>query len=491
MAPRCTRRTSHTFPQTTRNQEPDNMTSFPVLQNCGVLRTVLEFCRDNERVFLSHTSVGVREAVAHWIPSKQQYKTLTRPKIIPELFEEKDGVFSMDYPKTNVDFYFNIAMLGHSDIHRRGVRALTWFSNATGMTPVLDTSRVLMVKYLSENESLSDRQISVLEKRFKACKDEVMLVHDLRHWGIVQEMLKTTSSINRFIFFSRPDKALTCYADVFLFLHQRKPKAEYLDLSGELSLQTLLAFPLLAFDLTGIMLRRLSTVAMRHLLGTILSRPNDAKLDTLQFDGAALDVSVVNCMLDILDTLPIKRLLFSSTSIPGRGFTGVISVLGNTNIERLQFRKCPLTICEIVQCLFLPTVSSSYMKELFLMSFHIPEEAADALASCIESMHGLETLSLENCRLGSKCMEMVVQALKLSPLLTLNIGNNYIGEHAHVMFKNIGDNGRMRNLFIDECFLCRKSMKEYRFAKAMYKRRKTKLHVSAKECELELGIFCS
>ena len=469
---------------------------FAVLQNFGALRNICEFLRDNERVFFSHTCHGVREPVEQWIPTFERYKTLTPPKILPELFVEVGGVYTLERPKTSCEFYFQMYMLGHSDIHRKGVLASKWFkaSVAKSMTTPLPYSKnALWLKFLRDpKESLTDRQLLVLKQRLEGGRDELMYVHDLRHWDIVRDMLMTNSSIERIILYSSSMATkINCYADVFDSLSNRKTKTRYLDIQGKLSTRTVLAFPLVAFDLTSLTLRRLSKGVISALLSTILSRPNDAKLEIVQLDGVSLDSNAEHYLLDIMDTLPIKGLLFSETSLPSRGFTRAMSVMGNSDLDRVHFRKCNLDICEIVQCLFLPTVSDSSLKELILEGVHIPESASGALASCVESSNFLTTLSLEGCRLGPKCMKMVVQGLRASSLSTLNLVDNEIGEEAHKLFRNVGNCGTMRNLFLDACGLCSHSVQDYRRAKSVYKNNNTELHVSVKGCKLDLGPLCT
>lgn len=478
------------------------MISFTVLHDFGVLRNICEFCPDNGRVFFSHTCVDVRCAVVQWIPTftrnhptLSRFKTLTRPKVLPELFVEKNGVYSIDFPKTNIEFYFQMFMLGHSDIHRKGVVALKWFKAVTGKTPAMDTKRALLMKFLlsgDKEKSLSDRQMLVLKKRLEEGRDELMLVHDMRHWDIVRDMLMTNTSIDRFILFSpRDSMKVNCYASIFECLSKRVVNTEYLDLQGILSTQTLIAFPLVAFHLTSLMMRRLSFGVISVLLATILSRPNDAKLEILQLDSVSLDEAAENYMLDILDTLPIKKLLISATTLPVRGFTRVISVVGNSGMDKLHFRECKLGICEIVQCLFLPTVSDSSLKELVLERVHIPESAASALACCVESSNFLTTFSLQGCRLGPKCVQMVVEGLKKSSLSSLNLGSNDLGEESHNLFINVGKCGTMRNLILDSAGICSHAVREYRWARSVYKNNNTELHVSVRKCKLKLGFTCT
>jgi len=471
------------------------MVSFTVLHDFGVLRNICEFCRDNERVFFSHTCVEVRSAVVQWIPSLSSFKTLTCPKVLPELFVEKNGVYSIAFPKTSIEFYFQLFMLGHSDIHRKGVQASKWFKAVTGKSPAMDTKRSLMMKFLlsgDEEESLSDRQMLVLKKRLEEGRDELMLVHDTRHWDIVRDMLMTNTSIDRFIFFScSTSMKVNCYASVFESLSKRVKKTKYLDLQGILSTHTLVAFPLVAFHLTSLTMRRLTFGVVSVLLATILSRPNDAKLEVLQFDSVSLDEEAENQMLDIVDTFSIKKLLLSDTTLTTRGFTKVISVVGNSDMEKLYFRQCKLGICEIVQSLFLPTLSDSCLKELVLECIHIPESAASALASCVESSNFLTAFSVQGCRLGPACVRAVIEGLKKSSLSSLNLGNNYLGEESHNLFINIGKCGTMRNLILDSAVICSHSVKEYRWARSVYRNNDTELHVSVRKCKLKLGFMCT
>lgn len=457
--------------------------SFPVLHDFGVLRNVLEFSRDNERVMLSHTCMHLRAAIVEWIPTKDRYRTLTPPRVLPDMFVEKNGVFSIDVPSTSVDFNFTISMLGQTDIHEKGVKALRWFEVVTGVRPTMDTRRMLMMGFLSRRQSLTEKQVVVLRRRLEEDRDECMLVHDMRHWDFVKDMLKTNSSINRFVFFS-PHSDTNCYASVFDFLDKREKKTEYLDISGNLSLATRQAFHLLAWNLTGIMLRKLSCQSMADLLETIISRPNDARLTCLQFDNVHLDLSVENPMLEIVDTLEISKMMFNNVTLTDRGFSRLFSVLSNSSIQKLHFRKCKLSVCEAVQCLFLPTIPDFGLRELALSGVHIPEEAASALASCVESSNFLMKLSLDGSELGPACVRMLIKGLKNSSLSTLDLKGNDLGEEAHNLFLNVGINGTLRNLYIDSCSFCQRAVKEYRWAKDAYKKNLSELYVSVASVKL-------
>lgn len=381
-------------------------------------------------------------------------------------------------------------MIGQTDIHNKGVLALKWFKVASGLMPTMDTKHVLMLKFLLDgNDSLSHRQMSILRTRLAEGRDKSILVHDERHWEIVRPMLATNSSIRRFLFY-RPTSALAleeemCYAEVFRFLSERSCVTEYLDLSGKLSAATLDSFHLLAWGLTGIMLRRLKIEVIVSFLDTIMSRPNEANLNCMQFDDVAMDYGAENIMLEILDTLPIEQLLLRKTTLPERGFSRVFSTVGNSNLEMLHIRRCKLSTVEIVQCLFLPTVSDSSLTQLVLSGVFIPEEAAGALASCVEESAFLKTLALDGCRLGPQCVKMVVEGLKNSALTTLNLGNNHLGEEAHRLFRNIGKRRTMTNMVLDLCSMCKKSVKDYQWAKFQYSLHGEELHVSLRGCELE------
>lgn len=453
------------------------MLFFLILHDFGLLRNVLEFSRDNERVILSHTCMHLRAAIVEWIPTKARYRTLTPPQILPDLFVEKNGVFSIDIPKTSVDFNFTVSMLGQTDIHDKGVKALRWFEFVTGVGPTMDTRRMLMMSFLSRSQSLAERHMVVLKRRLEENRDEGILVQDMRHWDFVKDMLKTNSSINRFVFFN-PHSDTFCYASVFDFLGQRENKTEYLDISGNISLAARQAFNLLAWNLTGIMLRDLSCSVMSSMLGTIISSPNDASLTCLQFDHVHLDLSVENPMLEIVDTLEISKMLFNTVTFEDRGFSRLISVLSNSCIRKLHFRKCELSLCETVQCLFLPTIPGIRLCELFLSGVHIREEAASALASCVESGNFLTKLSLDGTKLGPICVKMLITGLKNSSLSTLNLKGNDLGEEAHNLFLNVGMNGTLRHLYLDSCSFCQRAVKEYRWAKDVYKKKLRELYVS-------------
>lgn len=460
---------------------------FAVFREFGLLRTILEFCRDNERVFYSHTCKSARKAAKSWIPAKDVYRTLTRPKILPELFDEKNGVYSVELPKPRCDFHFLISMLGQTDIHNKGVLALKWFQLVSGVRPTMDTKRVLMLKFLiHDDDSLSDRQVSILKTRFAEARDRSILVHDRRHWEIVLPMMKTNSSIRRFLFY-RPASALNeemCYADVFRFLSSRECSTEYLDLSGRLSAATLNSFHLLAWGLTGMMLRRLSSDVIVSFLDTIMSRPNEAQFTCMQFDELSVGHGAENAILEVLDTLPMETLLLRKITFPERGFSRIFATIGNSNLATLHIRRCELSSIEITQCLFLPTVADSSLTKLVLSGVLIPEEAAGALAFCVEESSFLRTLVLDGCGLGPKCVEMLVVGLKKSSLTTLNLGKNKLGEVAHRLFKNVGHRLTMINMILDLCSMCSNAVKDYRWAQKQYAYHGMELHVSLRECEL-------
>ena len=457
-----------------------------ILRDFGALRNVLRYCRDNERIILSHTCMHLRGAIVEWIPTKARYRTLTPPQVLPDLFVENNGVFSIDVPKSSVDFNFVVSMLGQADIHHKGVKALRWFEVVTGVRPTMDTRRMLMMGFLSHSQSLSERQMAVLKRRLTDDRDDCMLIHDMRHWDFVKNMLKTNRSINRFVFFS-PHVDTNCYAGVFGFLDKREKKTEYLDLSGDLSLATRQAFHLVAWNLTGLMLRKLSCAAMSDMLETIISRPNDARLTCLQFDNVQLDLSVENPMLEVVDTLDISKMGFNCVTVPDRGFSRLFSVLSNSAIQSLHFRKCTFSLCETVQCLFLPAIPDLGLRELMLVGIHIPEEAASALAFCVESTNFLTKLSLDGSSLGPVCVRMLVKGLKHSSLSTLDLKGNNLGEEAHNLFLNVGTCGTLRNLYVDSCSFCQRAVKEYRWAKDVYKTNKTELYVSVSGVQLTGG----
>ena len=458
------------------------MTSqFVLLKDFGVLKRIFTFCRDDDRVFLSFTCRDIRRSACFWIPSKKCFKTLTRPKILPEMFEERDGVFSLRVPDSVRDTLFDMAMLGQVDLHRTGVKALAWLKTVTGTLPFIEGSRVLVARFLvDEADCLTDRQLLVLKRRFSDNRDSCLFVHDKWHWDVVRHMLKANSSIKRFIFYSPSEcVADNCYARVFRDLHRRKSTTEYLDLSGSLSPATLQEFPLLAWGLTGVMLRRLTNASMEGILATIISRPNEAKLSCLQFESASLDASVESLALEILDTLHITKLLFNETVLPERGYLRVFSVLGgSTSVEKVLLRKLRLSLCEVVQCLFLPTVSDSTITDLSLSNTPIQEQAADALAWCIEGSKFLRHLDLEGCGLGPSCMKLVVKALEKASLVSLNLGRNDIGEFSHKLFQSVGISRSLRNLFLDSCTVCRRSTKELKWTHQQYLAVGEQLYVS-------------
>lgn len=464
------------------------MAQFVVLKDFGVLKRIFGFCRDNDRVFLSHTCQDIRRTVSFWIPSKECFRTLTRPEILPEMFEEKDGVFSLRVPTSSRDILFDMSMLGQVDLQRTGVKALTWLKTVTGRSPFIEGARVLVARFFLDDcvsgdcltDCLTERQLLVLKKRFRDNRDECLFLHDKSHWGIVRSMLKANSSIKRFILYtSSSDVGDHCYARVFRELSRRQRTTEYLDLSGILTDATIQEFPLLAWGLTGVMLRRLSNPSMAALLATIISRPNEAKLDCLQFESVSLDASVESIALEILDTLPITKLLFSSTVLPERGYLKVFSVLGSTSsVEKLVLRKLRLSPCEVVQCLFLPTVSDSSITDLSLSRTHIPEQAADALAWCIEGSKFLRHLNLDGCGLGPVCMALVVKAVEKTSLSSLNLGGNDIGEFSHKLFESVGINKKLRNLFLDQCRVCGRSARELQWVHEQYRLDGDSLYVS-------------
>lgn len=458
-----------------------NMAQFVVLHDFGVLKRIFGFCRDNDRVFLSHTCQDIRRTVSFWIPSKECFKTLTRPKILPEMFEEKDGVFFLRAPTSSRDILFDMSMLGQVDLHRTGVKVLSWLKTVTGAAPFIGGARVLVARFLLDDcDCLTERQLMVLKRRFSDNRDECLFLHDKSHWGIVRKMLKANSSIKRFIFYSSSsDVGVNCYASVFRELSERKKTTEYLDLSGILTDATIQEFPLLAWGLTGLMLRRLSNPSMAALLATIISRPNEARLECLQFESVYLDASVESFALEILDTLPITKLLFSSTALPERGYSKVFSVLGSTSsVWKLVLRKLHLSLCEVVHCLFLPTVSDSSITDLSLSMTHIPEQAADALASCIEGSRFLRHLNLYGCGLGPVCMSLVVKAVEKTSLSSLNLGGNVVGEFSHSLFKSVGINKKLRNLILDQCSVCGRSIGELQWAHEQYRSEGKQMYVS-------------
>lgn len=455
--------------------------SFPTLKDFGVLKNILLHCKDNERIFFSHTSKSVRQVVVNWIPTLKCYRTLTPPRHLPDLFDKKNGVYVIEYPHDQLDFNFKIAMLGQCDLFHNGVKALKWFRVASGLTPALETSRLIMTTFLMKSKSLSDKQLLVLKQRFRSNMDECLFVPNMEHWGLIRNLMEMNESINRFVLFSKSE--VTCYAEVFNFLSQRENKTEYIDISGNLTQATIESFYLVARDLTGVMLRDLSSPTMLHLLDTILVNTHEERLTSLQFDSVLIESSVQDIVIEVLQTFDIAKILFSKVSIAERGFTRFLSVLCDTSLKKLHFRKCELSACETIQCLFLPTMKDSRLKELVLTGVKIPEVAAEALASCVEAHNFLHTLDLEGTKLGPECVRLLVKALRKSSLSTLNLKGNDIGELGHKLFRNIGTCGTLRELVIDACHFCRRSMKDYKWAKARYDESSLDLHVSVFGCK--------
>jgi hypothetical protein len=482
------------------------MSSFLLLLNdLGLIRVILEYCRDNERILLSHTCGRIRRSVQNLIPSKTCFRTLTPPKILPELFDNINGVFSIPLPIADRDMNFIMYMLGQVDLGHTGVRALTWLIRVTCLKPIMDTRRTFVAKHMVEDIggdgdvddddmddggedhiklSLSRRQMSVVERRMKDNRDVAMLVHDKRHWDLLKDMLFTNKSIKRFIFYSKPeDNDEHCYNDVFRFLHDRPCDTDYLDMSGPLSPETMNSFGLLASGLTGIMIRRMPNTHSLSLLESIFIRPDEAKLSCLQFESVDMDENVHNVMLDMLEVLDINRLLVQSTSLPpGTGFSNMFAVIASScSIEKLYIRKCKLSLCEVVQCTFLPVFADSTIQELYLSGTPIPEEAAQALALCMGSK-SLTTLGLNGCGLGVKCITAVVDALTQSSVSDLDLGGATLRGLAHNLFKVVGMYRRIRYLWLDECLLCKRSVKEYGNAIKEYKNKGIRLKVSLDKC---------
>lgn len=464
------------------------MFCFGALTSCSVMRSLLEFCRDDDRIRLSHACHTTRDAIGDFIPTKTHYNSLTTPKVLPELFSERDGVFSLGLPKDQRELHFNMAMLGHADLHAKGVPALLWFKTVTGLKPVVDLKTVLITKFLWSSDSfqdLTDHQMHVLRRRFEGGRDDRIMVHDRQHWDLIRDMVEKNSSISRFIFSSSPlDIGENCFADIFTLLNGRACVTDYLDFCGPVTLATTQAFNLVAWGLEGLMLRRMGNASLSDMLGLILSHPNEARLTCLQFECNDLDASVESPMLNIVDALPIKTLLFSKTSLTDGGYSRLFSTVGNSCVEKLYFRKCHLSCIEVVQCLFLPTLSASSLVELTLSYIHIPEEAADAVVSCLENSNFLGSLSLEGCDLGGRVLHGIVDGLKKSSLLKLDLRHNNIGCQAHSLFINVGRHGVLKTLLLDGCTLCKQASKEYKKAVLAYRKRQSSLKVSLKDCKL-------
>lgn len=462
---------------------------FTSLQSSLLLRIVLEFCRENERIFLSHTSCSNRKAITTWIPNLTEYRTLTRPKVLVEIFLVKNGVYTLGVPRNKRELHFNMSMLANVDIHARGVSVFRWFQIITGLTPVLDTKRVLVTKCLGDQEiSLTERQILILKRRLEGGLDKRLMVDDRVHWEFIRNMLENNSSISRFVFSgNRQDIGVNCFADIFVHLSQRSCVTEYLDISGPLSFDTIQSFHHLAWGLTGIMLRRCLSATILSMMNIVISRPNEASLTCLQFESCHLDSNAQEPILSILDTLSVETLVFSKTTLRRLGYSKVLAVIGNSTLKKLFFRKCVLSLTEIVQCLFLPTIPDSCLLQLSLTYMFIPEEAASALMSCLETSSFLTLLSLEGCVLKPNCLRALVSGLKKSSLAKLNLTSTNIGCFAHKLFKNLTIKMNLRTLILDKCTICSRSEKDYRGTMLAYRQRRIQLVVSLKNCNVVLN----
>lgn len=456
------------------------------LADLGLLRVVLEFCSDNGRIFISHTCLSLRGRITPFIPSKTCFKTLTPPKILPDLFDHKNGVYYITLPTTGLDVHFAMNMLGHVDLGHHGVRALRWLMTITKHKPALDTRKVFVARHMmiDDKVGLSHRQMQVVEQRLRDGRDAAMLVHDRQHWDIIKDMLFSNESIKRFIFYTSPnDNGESCYREVFEFLDNRACKTDYLDLSGPLTQATRNTFDLLASNLTGIMLRRMPNQHMLSLLSSIFMRPDAAKLECLQFESVSVGTNVLHIVLDILEVLVIKRFLLQSISFQSSGFSSIFAVISSAcSVEKFFLRKCQLSLCEVVQCLFLPIVPESSITELYLSGTSIPEEAAQALGSCVESSKFLTTLALDGCDLGVKCVTAVVDGLERSSITDLDLGGAIIKGLAHKLFHFVALHRRIRYLSLDDCLLCKRSVKEYSEARKEYAKGDIPLKVSLERC---------
>jgi len=425
------------------------------MNNSVLLRNILVFNKDNERISYSHTCTVNRKLVSRWVPDRNVFRTLTIPKVLPSLFHNRGGIYCIDIRRSTGDLCFVMSMLGHTDLHRKGVSGIKWFNSVTKSNMEIDAKRSVIARFLLPSFQENDL---ILRERFLDNYDKSIIVQDKKEWRFVKPLLGINDSIVKFIF-PRKDLSKICYYDIFEFISKRN-SVKFIDITGDLSDESFEQFYPLFETLHGVAFRNTPTYTLDTLLSIVCGEAS-GEFKSLLLEGSNLSDSSITLILNILSVTDVVKLNIIRSSFPRNGFVKLLSAIGESSITRISFRKCKLSPEDIVSCLFLPSVRVG-TKELSLAGIHIPECASSVMYSCVSKQFdfSLNRLSLENCNLGKNCLYSLAEGLLTSHIQYLDISFNDLGEISHKIFENIGVECSLKYLCIDNCVLCPYSRKE-------------------------------
>ena len=439
-----------------------------------VVRNILEFNKDNERLLFSHTCKRNRLLVSDWIPDKSVFRTLTRPKVLPSLFSIKAGVYYIKIPEDPMDFYFVLSMLGHTDLHQKGIVGLKWFNANTKENVRIDTRRTFIAGFLSEGVLYRDTEKSlVVRERMMDNYDKSIIFQDKKEWRLLKPFVETNSSIVKFVF-KREDVSKICYADIFQTIH-RRGSVEYIDISGDLSDESIEEFLPLFETLLGVAFRNTPAVTLCLLLN-LVSGYASIDFSSIMIEGANLSIGAESHVVNVLNATDVEKLSITRSSFSRNGFVKLLSSVSGSYVRKLSFRRCKLSTADVIACLFMPTIQPNRIKELSLAGVSIPECASSVLYACV-SNPSLERLSLEGCNLGKNCLSSLADSLLHSDLHILDVRSNNLGEISHNIFINIGVRLTIRNLHMDNCVICVRSKVDLKSMLKMYHEKKKSIKV--------------
>lgn len=392
-----------------------------IVETTGLLQDILRLCRDNERVFFSHTCTKVRSQVSPWIPSRTSFKTLTRPLVLDKLFDSKNGVYSMQTPNTKSDIYFAMAMMGHTDLHQKGLCAMRWLVDVSSQ-PFLDTRKIVVTRYFPDNVGeMITKQKMVLYQRLEGSLDKSIVFNDLIHWDLVQDSLFKNTAITKCIDNRTNNQDDLCYGAALNFLSRRNCPIRTLDFSGKVSDETLYSFHRVAWGLNDMAMRNMPCNQVSLILGIISSHPLDSLLVNLHIDGLIWDTGVESSIMETVDLIDVKTLSITNCIFSDRGFVALMSVLSTSRVSKLSFRKSSLSACDVATALFAPSISDSYIVELSLSGVHVPDSVSSTLFASVAGENSLRKLAWAGSDLGHDCVSALVEALKTSSLVVLDV----------------------------------------------------------------------
>ena len=469
--------------------------------NTTLLKEILGFARDIDRVRTSHTCRTIREIVLPLIPVSSEFRTISTPKILPSMYFFNGDAYTIVFPHSATNQAFLVANAAQLDLENRGVSVLKWALTkcnkvGQGMWSSVRSDNVFMSRYLCLGDKILSRcHKDVLAERFQNNFDDCLVLHNPTDWVKIQEALMTNYSIRRYILSSDGTTA-QCFANVFDTLSKKvlqnegnRSALEYLDIAGPLTQQSIDRFFQIGFAIQGLALRRMPSTDAWDILGNILSRANDSNLSMLYLENIEAGVELENSICNAVEHLFITHLTINTCKLPNNCITRLLSICAGSMIEKLEFRKCRASAAEILHTLFLPTIPGSRIHTLVINHMPIPKIAHSTLHNCISRSTTLFKLDLSSTKLGDDCMAAIVDAIGFSSLQDLNLSWNPVNEYAHGIFANVSAQKVMTRLILDNCTLCPHSKHDMESLLTGYANEGLSITISTKNSfGVELGI---